>query len=402
MNPRPFRAWAMAWVVSACVVPSLASAADTLTPDHAVRAALEVSAIAADARARLEASKGLAAETAISLYNPNLSGSASIDGLRANATLSQAFSLTGEGIYARQAAKANVRAAEALVRRALAEAAADTRRRWIQARLAMLLVDVAERAVALTTRLEHAVDAQVEVGEMSALDQRLTRLANTDASLRLVEALQARATALAELAAATGLVAEPAGELLTAASPPDLVMVPVRPDVEAQHAAVEAAELRLKRWRASVMPAVSLGVAWSIEDSQHFVGPALSMSLPVFTRNQGEHGAAKGDLGASLAMERAVEARADAERNFELERIEAVEAVFSMQSPDFHDKADLALAGIEAAYQEGEMDLPTTLLLQRQVLEGLEAGWTLRARVALARVDWMLAVGDGRLIPGGM
>lgn len=403
MFPRSFRAWVLACVCGVVLVPRGATATDTLveiTPRQAVRAALEVSAIVRDARARREAALGLASQTAVSLFNPSISGSASVDGRRASAGVSQPFSLTGEGIAARRAARAGVSEADAALERALLVAAVDVSARWLDARLARLRVEVASRAVALSRRLDRAVTLQAEVGEVAELDRRLARLSTVRASVRLLDARDAEAEALAALAQSTGVVAEPVGDLLDAGPPVDLQQVAFRPDLDAQRAAVERAEASLRRWKLAAMPPMSLGAQWSLEDGEHFVGPSASLTIPLFDRRQADRGAAHGAVDAAVLAERTAVARAEAEISFERRRVAAAEEVLQTIEPAFQVEAEAALRGIELGYESGEFDLPTTLLLQREVLDGLEDGFVLQAGVALARLEWMLAVGDVRLVVG--
>ena len=63
-------------------------------------------------------------------------------------------------------------------------------------------------------------------------------------------------------------------------------------------------------------------------------------------------------------------------------------------------EARAALASIESGVLAGEIDLPTAVLLQTQVLQGEAAVVTLRGLVADARLDELLALDDDVLLGG--
>ena len=65
------------------------------------------------------------------------------------------------------------------------------------------------------------------------------------------------------------------------------------------------------------------------------------------------------------------------------------------------DDARAALASISLGFEGGELDLPTALLLQRQVLLSESAAIRARGQVAGARVDYALASEDPSLLGGG-
>ena len=62
-------------------------------------------------------------------------------------------------------------------------------------------------------------------------------------------------------------------------------------------------------------------------------------------------------------------------------------------------EARAALTSVEAGYRAGEIDLPSTVLLQDQVLDGEGAALALMGGIARARLDLLLATDDDRLLP---
>jgi outer membrane protein TolC len=389
-------------------LPSRAEPADVeasalLSPDDAVTAALTIHPEVREAEAELLLARGLRARSILFERNPQLSGATTPDGERANATLTQPLSLTGEGWHARRAAAWRIEAAEALRRRARLAAAAEARQAYVDAVVAGGRVRVAVDGVDLAGRLRAAVARQHEEGEAALLDLRLARLAEVQAAGALLDARRAEAQSLRALAARLGQVVS-AEQLPTdpriAAPEPDVPAPRERSDIAALRAALRSAEADLRRQRAAAIPPVGVGVNAEIEDGQTFIGPALSLTLPLFDRNQAGRAGARGVLAVTEARVASLEARAATEAATAAQRVDEAAELSAMLLVDPVQDAIAALESIEAGYLAGQIDLPSAVLLQGEVLEGRAAAISLLGGVAAARLDLLLATDDEALLGG--
>ncbi len=387
-------------------IPQVARAADPappvpLSPADAVHAALLIHPLVRQADASLQAAQGARSQAGSLRQNPQLSGSLSVDGTRAGAALSQPISATGEGLHARVATQGAVDAADSAQQRAHLVAASQVRTAYIAAVVATGRVRVASAGVELAERLLHAVTRQHEEGQASTLSLRLARLAEVQAATRLMDARQSEVTALRQLAA---MVGRPVGAADLSADPlaavPDPLSVggPERSDVVAARSALGAASAELDRQRAATMPPVGVGVFVEREDQQTFVGPSLSVTVPVFNRNQSGRATAQGKEKVAKARLRSIDAQATTERLTASQRLAEAETLVSSLAADPEQEATAALTSIEAGYLAGELDLPTTILLQNDVLDGQNAAMVLRGQLGLARLDNMLAIEDPALL----
>ncbi|MCB9791945.1 MAG: TolC family protein [Alphaproteobacteria bacterium] len=354
------------------------------------------------AEAELDAAEAWLQRLRAPLYNPSLSASTSVDGRRASLSLSQPLSLSGEGVAMRHAASAQVAAAKASLRRSKLVAAADVRLAYVDAVVALGLTQVAVDGVELAKRLRQAVALQHEEGEVSQLDLRLAHLTEVQAATRLLEAKETEALALRALSSRVGSpVARAAlpSDPLRAAPTPQAVNYQ-RSDLEAARLRVEQAEAEWRKQRAAGLPAVSLGASAQVEDSELFVGPSLSLTVPVFDRNQGPRAGAEAQIAVAGAEETALTAQAASERETAQERVDVVTALSAQLVSDPLSEARETLEAVEVGYRAGQLDLPDTVLLQRQVLDGEAACWGLLRQIAAARLDLMLATEDPALLGG--
>jgi len=389
-----------AWLLA---LPFGAALADTvaLSPDAAADAAAHLHPAVLAAERGLLRARGQAADTAVLVRNPTVSGGLSLDGARAGVSAVQPLSFTGEGPAARDAADAQVSASELRLKRARLAAAAEARVAYVDAVVRSGQVEIAHKNVALAGRLRDAVELQHSAGEASLLDVRLARLAQVQAGARL---LQARESEVESLRALATLVGQPVdADALTdepqaAAPEPGAVTDVPRSDVQAARALLNVAEAELVRQRRSSLPPIGVGASLEVEDGQSFIGPTVSVTLPVFNRNHSGRGDATGQVHQAQGAERAVVARAQTERRTARRRVDEAQALEGGMPVDPSSDATAALESIEAGYLAGELDLPSTVLLQREVLAGESAVLTLSGGVARARIDLLLATDDPRLL----
>lgn len=404
MHPHTLAGWGGA-AVAILLNASLASAEPpeaSLPPDRAVALALIAHPDLRTAEAALDTARASRSQSSVFLFNPSATGWSTPDGSRADLGLAQPLSITGEGWHARRGATLRVLSTDATRMRTQRVLAAEVRQAYAEAVVATGVVAVAHEGTELAGRLRFAVERKHEEGEASTLDLRLARLAEVQAATRLLAARRVESDALRRLAA---LVMEPvtAGDLVE--SP--LAVVPSVPaieaggraDVNAAEAALQAAHADLRRARAGTVPAVSLGVGVQVEDGATFVGPSVGLSLPLFDRNQVSRASADGAVQIAEGRLATIRARAETERQTSAERLAEAETAAVVEGADL-DEARAALGSIEAGVLAGEIDLPTAVLLQAQVLQGEAAVVTLRGQLADARIDRLLALDDDSLLGG--
>ena len=374
----------------------------SLPPDKAVSLALTAHPDLRAAQVALSTAEATRSASALFLSNPSARAWGTPDGSRADLGLSQPMSLTGEGWHARRAAGFGVDAVGFSLDRSRRVLAARVRQAYVDAVVAVGVVEVAHDGSDLAARLSFAVTRKHEEGEASTLDLRLARLAEVQAATRLLQARRDESEALRRLAA---LVMTPVktedlvGDPLAVAPDIEAIHIGDRSDVDAAGAALKAARADLRRARAATIPAVSLGVSLEVEDGSTFVGPSVGVTLPLFDRNQVGRAQALGGVEIAEGELASVRARAETEQFTAAARLEEAEGAAEVAGADV-EEARAALASIESGVLAGEIDLPTAVLLQAQVLQGEAAVVTLRGLLADARIDRLLSVDDDALLGG--
>ena len=370
-----------------------------LTPDEAVRAALASDPALAARLADVEAATGARREPTFLRHNPEVEVSASNDGTRLSGSAVQPLSLTGEGIKAARSARATLDAAKAAADRARFETAASTRRAYTRAVLARELLRLAEQDWALLARLRRVAEARLAAGEGVDLELRLTRLEQARAMVAWLDA-QAQASASdADLAALIGVVPGERENDPLVAGPAEPGAGTPRSDLIAIKAATRAARAALARERAAVFPTIRLGAFYEKDSGREIFGPAVTLEVPLWSRNQSGVGAARGKLRLAEAIEASTIARAAAEVARAAERLKLAEESLTTLAPDIRAEAGPARLAIERLFESGEANLADTLLLRSRVVEGERAWMEARAAVAEARIAVALARQSKSLLP---
>jgi cobalt-zinc-cadmium efflux system outer membrane protein len=395
MLPRLPRA---ALVVLGALVARSALAAP-LTPEEVVAAALARAPELVAAETAVDAARGERRQAATFLENPQVQVGRSVDGELTQAQATQSLSLFGEGHFARRAAGLRVDASEAAALRQRLVTAAEARALYVDTVVARQQAIVARDAYELSKGLRAAVERKLEVGEASELEARLARLAEAQSAASYLDARAEENDRLVALAALTGrgipdlqLALDPLVAVPTAGEPSE------RADVRATELEAEAAKVALRRERAAVMPAVGVGAFYEDDGGVTAVGPMVGLEIPLWSRNQGGIASARADLAVAEARATWTAARAEAEQEAAATLL-ADASAFGPADP-LADEAAIALRSIEAGYLAGELDLQEALFVRSQVLDGRSAAIELSGRVALARIEQLLAVGDAALLGG--
>jgi len=378
--------------------------APALPPDRAVALAVAAHPDLRAAETVLSTAEASRSASALFLSNPSTDAWVTHDGSRAELGLGQPVSLTGEGWHARRGARFAVDASSATLDRARRRLAADVRLAYVDAVVAAGVVDVARDGSDLAGRLSFAVRRKHEEGEASALELRLARLSEVQAAARLLHARRDQADALRALSALvlTPVAAEDIVQDPLSVAPPVREPAPAhRADVAAAEAALNAARAELRRARAAAIPPLTVGVGADVENGSMSAGPSVSMTFPLFDRNQTGRAQAIGGVHVAEGRLSSIHAMAETEQVTSMKRLEEAEAAAHEVAEADLEEARAALASIESGVLAGEIDLSTAVLLQTQVLDGEAAVVTLRGLLADARIDRLLALDDDALLGGG-
>lgn len=386
---------ARAWAFAACLWPAVASAAP-LTADDVVRYALEHHPDSVAASGAVDVATGDRRQAAVFLGNPEFDGSVALVGDRIEATAVQPISLTGEGWHARRAASLGRDAAEARLRRTTFVVAAEARNAWVGAVLAGRRAAIAEEALLLADQLRTATDRREEVGEGSTLESRLARL---DEARAVGEALAARRDLAGARTVLAGLAPETAGAELAddLDLPRPSTAATERSDVLAAQAAAESARAAVRRQVASGFPLVGVGATVEQDGDVLTAGPAVGLQLPIWNRNQAGVASARRDLAVARADAERVEAIATAEQGASATlAARAAEDLERLGDPT--DDARQALAAIASAFDSGELDVPTAVLLRGEVLDGWSAAVEAERTAAELTLFHLLSTEDPSLL----
>jgi len=400
----PFPGW-VGWILLAALAllsANPAAQATPLTPDDVVQAALSAPEVQ-EADAAVATARALRGQSTLLLHNPQLNASL-VAGDRLELDVLQPLSLGGEGLATHRLAARSLESAEATALRTRLEVAAGARLAYADAVVAGRQLAIAASGAQLAERLTAAVQRKHEEGEAALLDLRLARMAEAQAAARLLDARTAQTEALRALSAVTGLVIEGDALLDDPLASAPLVSggeVAERSDVLAARSALAAAEAERTRQRALSLPVVGVGLALDQDSTETVYGPAVSLSLPLFDRNQSGRAAAKGGVRAASAQLARTESVADTERRTAEVRHQEAEALQGGLGDDLVAEGEAALESVSRGYAAGQLDLIATVLLQAEILEGQTAAISLIGRVAAARIDLMLSTEDNTLLPGG-
>ena len=370
-----------------------------LSPADAVRAALANDPTLAALRADVDAATGLRQESGFLRHNPEVDLSVSTDGSRLTGAVVQPLSVTGEGINAAASARAGLESAEASAERGRFETAAAARRAYARAVVAREQLGFAEEDRELLARLRGVAEARLAAGEGVDLDVRLARLEEARAMAAWLDAHAEASAADADLAALIGMTPGELARDPLLAGPAGADGGSPRSDLLATEAAVRAARAGLARERAAVLPAIGLGAFYEEDAGSAIFGPALTVEVPLWNRNQSGVGTARGDLAVAEAQQASTAARAATEDARAEERLRVAEVSLTTLSPDIAAEAGPALRAIEALFTSGEVNLSDTLLLRSRVVEGQRAWVDARAAVAVARIDVALSRQSESLLP---
>ena len=380
-------------------VSDTTTTAVSLTLDEALRLALQDNPDYLAVTQRLDVAEADVRTASTYPWNPELElegpGSLSRGSLgRYEARLSQEVEWAGQMGLRTRAAEFGSTAAGGEVRNSARELV-----REVEVAYANLIAARSRRAVAedirlLNERLRNAVGVQLTEGEVSVLQANLVEIESGRARARVLEEERRVRTAEIELAHILGL---PAGTAIAPrdgedAPPPeadqlsetDLLAEAIlrRPDLEAAEAAVARSRALDRLATREALPNLRLqGIAErEAPGAELRWGLGLSISVPLFDRNQGLRTRRDAELRASSLRHEGALLRVEAEVRDALQVYRAVAEELRIYETAVFEPATRNQDLLEAAYTEGKLDLEALLLLRNQLLDAELGYWATWAR----------------------
>jgi cobalt-zinc-cadmium efflux system outer membrane protein len=367
-------------------LPARAAANPAAALDHVVNAALERSPEVQRVKAEVVAHEALL-ESARRLLsrNPEVEVEAGRRRSRDGAapefgiSLAQPIEVAGQRGARIEEAEAALKQAQAGLAAARLEVQTAVVAAFVERLSAGALVDVAQEAVELATRLLAAARARVEAGDATRLDVNAQLVELGRARLALAQTRQRLAAAEASVRVHLG---EHAPSVLdanliefvhTMAAPPE-VEVALQRAMEAP--ALARARSRIARSQAQQrvaaregFPTPVVGVAYWREGEEQVLVGRISVELPLFDRNQRERALARADVvGAQSALD-ALERRTRQEVRVLLDRHGAAVATARTYETELNHAAQESALLVEEAVKAGKLGLTELLIIQRNALE---------------------------------
>jgi outer membrane protein TolC len=378
-------------------------AAAPLTADDVVRAALTSSPDAVAAEAEVTAARGVQRSRSVFLANPEIEAQLALGNEGSAGELIQPLSVTGEGWFARRESALRKDAAESDLRHTRLAIAARARQAWADVVLAQRTAAISNEALALAGQVRQAVETRLAAGEASTLDAALARSAEAQA---IADSLAARRTvveALVALAAfhpgavTDGVAGDPTDAIPSASTS---TTSESRADVVAAEARLDAAESALSRARAAAMPTVGVGAFWEQDASTTVGGPKVTLTLPIWTRNQDQVGFERAGRDVAQADLEGLRVRAEAEGRLGGEAATASAPV--MARLEGYDALAQEGAGfVTQAFDRGEIDVRETVLFQDELSAGRRAALAAQRESIALQLTALLAAEDPHLLPDG-
>jgi cobalt-zinc-cadmium efflux system outer membrane protein len=169
-----------------------------------------------------------------------------------------------------------------------------------------------------------------------------------------------------------------------------------RPDVLAALAQVDLAEKERRLASREAIPNLDFGsvIDRNARDAQTTYGLRLSLPIPIWNRNQGRREEARATEELRSIQLTELELRVRGEVLLAVESFRTATAELEILTANVLEPARENRALLQRAYEAGQMDLPTTLILQTQQIGAELSCWEswLRQRIALAELE--AAVGE--------
>lgn len=299
---------------------------------------------------------------------------------------------------------ARVAVANAAIARTAADVEATTRVAVRAAANAFYRALHARERIALLTRardlartVHDAAERRFKAGDIAVLDVNIARaaLARVRSDIESAEADRADAAGvlrqllrLDDLNISGSLALRPAAALTAA-----LDTAAQRPELRAIAAAIEEAQAELRLSGTLAKADYGLGARYAREEGDHIVLGALTVTLPMFSKGQGQRALASARLEALRLQAAALQHRVRQEVTSRYEvyqrRLAAVRTLESDAIPGMDDNEQLAARSFEV----GQIGLPELLLLRREILDTRAQYLDALLEAVLAQVDFDASAG---------
>ena len=305
-----------------------------------------------------------------------------------------------------EGAQQNLEATVLRIARRAGEQLGDTRRAYYVAVAAEELHAVAQVNLELASRSFEAVQNLHAAGAADAFDENLAHGPLLAAQLEIrttrIEAANAKRDLAKKLSidrAVDGLVlTDPLPEPGNAAVDPEVLVqlaLEARLDLRAIDMAIKALDARLRLEQRKAWGAVDAGVSVerSAEGGDSLVGPALSLTLPVFDQNQAQVARAGFQLEQMIKLHESAQVAVAQDVRSSADRVIMASRNLTFYGEELLPQAQRSLELAREAYAAGGTTLLALVEVQRQLLEARRGHVTLRLEAATSASDLERVVG---------
>ena len=392
-------------------LPAPADDVPRVSVEEALERALRMHPDLALTEADVRIAEGESLRARTPLYNPEISadfGRATAEGRRATdyeAGVEQVIELGGKRGKRVSAATARLEAARS--RRLLSRSllALRVRRAYVLAVLSGQRLVAAREAETIANTLKSFADQRLELGAGTRLEVNVASAARGRAIAERLAAQQAVRASRAELAAAVGDPAVPAlaPATETLAFPAALLSeeefirraLATRGDLAAAAAEITAAEAELALARALAVPDVAARVGTAREglDDERSNSVGVTVSVPIFNRNQGGRAVAQAQLDRARVAETALRQAVERDARVAFARYRAAREAQEAYDRDVVDKLAENLALAWESFRAGKIGLLEFNAVRRDLVETRRAFLEALAEVVEARAAADAAAG---------
>jgi len=313
-------------------------------------------------------------------------------------------------------AEAELLAAEAGVADAERRLAAEVRRLYAATIAASRELSFTNELAQIDEEIGRILEIRVREGDAPPLEASLLRV-EIDRLLSRQAMLKGRLRAAElQLATAAGLpasepilLAESYGEGAVVPTIEDAVRVALerRPDLRVAELNIAAAEAGLRLVRAEALPEITLFGGYAkgkasfddtpigvLTDEDELVNAGVTISLPIFNRNQGAKAEAAATIDQSKRLRELAELRVRAEVESAVERYRAADAAVEVFRQGVIERSEQNVRTMRAAYEAGAFTISEFLAERRRFVDAqreLNEAYTERA---VAMVDLQAATAE--------
>jgi outer membrane protein, heavy metal efflux system len=258
-------------------------------------------------------------------------------------------------------------------------------------------VTLLTRARELASTVHDAAERRFKAGDIAVLEVNIARAALARVRSDIESAEANRAEAVGDLRQLLRLDDVNVSGSLTfradAALKPALEAAAQRPELRAIAAGIEEAQAELQLSATLAKADYGLGARYAREEGDHIVLGALTVTLPVFSKGQGQRALASARLDALQLQAAALQQRVRQEVTSRYEvyqrRLAAVRALESDAIPGMDENEQLTTRSFEV----GQIGLPELLLLRREILDTRAQYLDALLEAVLARIEFDASAG---------